>query len=66
MTAYGDPTSLDERCCAFCGLPVTGREFVLQVSTAHLRWFCSVDCVVMGQEASREELAAKILADPNY
>jgi hypothetical protein len=42
----------DIRTCAniACQQPVTGPEFVLQVSSAHLRWFCGVDCVVEGQQ----------------
>ena len=26
-------------------------EFVLQVSTTNIRWFCSIECIIASQEA---------------
>ncbi len=51
----------DERTCAnvLCGKDVQGREFVLQVSTKHVRWFCSVPCVVEGQKAHYDEILSR-------
>lgn len=60
-----DTRNLDERVCANirCGSRVAGHEFVLQVSTGHLRWFCGIDCAVEGQEAAREEAYREVLAE---
>ncbi len=40
-----------------CRRPI-GVEFVLQRSTMHVRWFCSVGCVVDGQEEVNRQIWA--------
>jgi hypothetical protein len=58
----------DNRRCASlaCQQPISGREFVLQVSTCHLRWFCGIDCAVEGQELHYQQLAADLFRNwPN-
>jgi hypothetical protein len=50
----------DRRICSNrrCRRSITGGDFVLQVSTRHERWFCSVDCVIAGKEAHDAALNA--------
>lgn len=55
---------VDRRRCANarCGQQI-GHEFVLQVSSAHLRWFCGVHCVTEGLEAHHQAVYAQSNAD---
>ena len=58
----GNARDYDSRVCAnlLCEREVRGAEFVLQVSTGHVRWFCSVQCVVDGQQAYQNRIYASI------
>jgi len=44
-----------DRRCHTCGLPLSA-DHVLLVTTAHLRRFCSVECVVEGHRQWMERL----------
>lgn len=57
-----DYVNWDTRTCAnaLCGKPLNGSiEFVLQVSTKHVRWFCNVDCVVQGRDEHLDKIARR-------
>lgn len=49
----------DVRVCAskHCRKPINGRaEFIMQVSTKHVRWFCDVYCVLEGFKTHSERV----------
>jgi hypothetical protein len=59
---YAHETHIVDRACAnsLCRKPVDrSHEFVLQVSTVHVRWFCGVDCVIEGKQAWQEEIISE-------
>lgn len=61
-----DETNRDTRHCADigCRTPIKGQvEYVLQVSTGHVRWFCDVDCVVNGKSNHERALSKTALGD---
>lgn len=61
-----DYRNWDDRRCANsgCQRPLHGRvEFVLQISSGHLRWFCGVDCVVEGQQRYYDAIARETLLE---
>lgn len=56
---------IDNRACANvrCGKAIDGREFVLQVSTAHMRWFCNIECAIEGKEAVERMIAESVFKE---
>ena len=40
----------ESRTCLFCNGAIRG-EFVLQIATRHVRWFCSMLCAVDSYES---------------
>ena len=52
---------LDTRICGNpeCQRELVGAsEFVLQVTTAHLRWFCRLECATRSQQLADDRIAA--------
>ena len=39
---------------------IIGSEFVLQVTTVHHRWFCSIECAKESQQAHYDKLADEV------
>jgi hypothetical protein len=51
----------DRRCAnAECRRPLNGSpEFVLQVTTKHVRWFCKDYCLIEGRQRHHDAIAAR-------